>query len=67
VYVDYNEKVIASFLKRVVYKELDIIENFEQIEKSTWFRTKPKEERPMYEYAILAPNLKFALSLIWED
>jgi Zn-dependent peptidase ImmA (M78 family) len=48
-------------------KELDIIENFEQIEKSTWFRTKPKEDRPMYEYAILVPNLKFALSLIWED
>ncbi|MCZ8356183.1 MAG: ImmA/IrrE family metallo-endopeptidase [Cyclobacteriaceae bacterium] len=58
------DSVVGQMFKE---KELNVIESYDQIEKSTWFKVKPKEDRPMFEYAVLVPHLKFALSLIWED
>lgn len=43
------------------------VEKFQQIEKSTWFVTRPEHDPKMFEYCNYVPQYDFALSVIWED
>lgn len=42
-------------------------ERVQEIEKSTWFLTHPKEKSLVYEYCNFIPQYNFALSVVWED
>lgn len=42
-------------------------ERFQEIEKSTWFLTKPEDDPKMFEFCHFVPSYNFALSVIWED
>lgn len=42
------------------------VEKFQQIEKSTWFVTRPEHDPKMFEYCNYVPQYDFALSVIWE-
>jgi len=42
-------------------------ENFQEIEKSTWFLTHPEDDPKMFEYCNYVPAYNFTLSVVWED
>lgn len=42
-------------------------EKLQEIEKSTWFVTKPNDDPQMFEFCHFVPSHDFALSVIWED
>lgn len=44
-----------------------IQERFQEIEKSTWFLTKPEDDPKMFEFCHFVPSYNFALSIVWED
>jgi len=42
-------------------------DRFQEIEKSIWFLTHPKDDPKIFEYCNFIPQYNFALSVIWED
>jgi Zn-dependent peptidase ImmA (M78 family) len=42
-------------------------ERVQEIEKSTWFLTVPKDDPKMFEYCNYVPSYDFALSVVWES
>lgn len=42
-------------------------DRIQEIDKSTWFLTHPKEKSTMFEYCNFVSQYNFALSVIWED
>ena len=48
-------------------KSQQTTDRVQEIEKSTWFLTHPKEKSLIYEYCNFIPQYNFVMSVIWED
>lgn len=43
------------------------IDRTQEVEKSTWFYTKPDDDPKMFEFCHFVPTYNFALSVVWAD